>query len=131
MTLRDGAYGEFLYEGIVHVDEAQPSYPATRRPAFETVARYATQVARDRAGAGAQPPACAHGARLRAPRARTPRRPGRPLAAALQQGAAEGHAQLAVALAHSAPAASPAPGALDRDAHAPRAGGTSDWDGGS
>ena len=37
VTLRDNLWGEFLSEGLVHVDESNPSYPAARRPAFETV----------------------------------------------------------------------------------------------
>ena len=44
VTLRDNLWGEFLSEGIVHVDEAQPSYPATRRPAFERRARARARV---------------------------------------------------------------------------------------
>jgi hypothetical protein len=37
VTLRDNLWGEYLSEGLVHIDEAKPSYPAVRRPAFETV----------------------------------------------------------------------------------------------
>jgi hypothetical protein len=37
VTLRDNLWGEYLSEGLVHIDEADPSYPAARRPAFETV----------------------------------------------------------------------------------------------
>jgi hypothetical protein len=37
VTLRDNLWGEYLSEGLVHVDESVPTYPATRRPAFETV----------------------------------------------------------------------------------------------
>lgn len=103
VTLRDGAYGEFLYEGIVHVDEAQPSYPATRRPAFETVAALARnwpEIAQARARSRRHVRTAHAYERLAA----GSQAAGRPLAAALQQGAAEGHAQLAVAVARSAPA---------------------------
>lgn len=37
VTLRDNLWGEYLSEGLVHIDESNPSYPAMRRPAFETV----------------------------------------------------------------------------------------------
>jgi len=37
VTLRDNLWGEYLSEGLVHIDESDPSYPAARRPAFETV----------------------------------------------------------------------------------------------
>jgi len=37
VTLRDNLWGEFLSEGIVHIDESRPDYPALRRPAFEVV----------------------------------------------------------------------------------------------
>ena len=37
VTLRDNLWGEYLSEGLVHIDEAVPTYPAARRPAFETV----------------------------------------------------------------------------------------------
>jgi hypothetical protein len=39
VTLRDNLWGEYLSEGLVHVDETSPDYPATRRPAFEAVRR--------------------------------------------------------------------------------------------
>jgi hypothetical protein len=35
VTLRDNLWGEYLSEGLVHIDESVPTYPATRRPAFE------------------------------------------------------------------------------------------------
>lgn len=35
VTLRDNLWGEYLSEGLVHVDESVPTYPAARRPAFE------------------------------------------------------------------------------------------------
>jgi hypothetical protein len=37
VTLRDNLWGEYLSEGLVHIDESVPTYPAARRPAFETV----------------------------------------------------------------------------------------------
>jgi hypothetical protein len=37
VTLRDNLWGEYLSEGLVHIDETRPDYPAERRPAFETV----------------------------------------------------------------------------------------------
>jgi hypothetical protein len=37
VTLRDNLWGEYLSEGLVHIDESDPAYPAVRRPAFETV----------------------------------------------------------------------------------------------
>jgi hypothetical protein len=35
VTLRDNLWGEYLSEGLVHIDESVPTYPAVRRPAFE------------------------------------------------------------------------------------------------
>jgi polysaccharide biosynthesis protein PslG len=37
VTLRDNLWGEYLSEGIVHIDESAQTYPAARRPAFEAV----------------------------------------------------------------------------------------------
>jgi hypothetical protein len=37
VTLRDNLWGEYLSEGLVHIDESVPTYPAGRRPAFEAV----------------------------------------------------------------------------------------------
>jgi hypothetical protein len=37
VTLRDNLWGEYLSEGLVHIDESLPDYPATRRPAFDVV----------------------------------------------------------------------------------------------
>jgi hypothetical protein len=37
VTLRDNLWGEYLSEGLVHIDESVPTYPAARRPAFEVV----------------------------------------------------------------------------------------------
>jgi hypothetical protein len=37
VTLRDNLWGEYLSEGLVHIDESRPGYPAVRRPAFEAV----------------------------------------------------------------------------------------------
>jgi hypothetical protein len=35
VTLRDNLWGEYLSEGLVHIDESVPTYPAARRPALE------------------------------------------------------------------------------------------------
>jgi polysaccharide biosynthesis protein PslG len=43
VTLRDNLWGEYLSEGLVAIDQANPEYPAVRRPSFE--------VARELAGA--------------------------------------------------------------------------------
>jgi hypothetical protein len=37
VTLRDNLWGEYLSEGLLYIDEAQPHYPATRRAAFGAV----------------------------------------------------------------------------------------------
>jgi hypothetical protein len=37
VTLRDNLWGEYLSEGLVHIDESRPDYPAVRRPAFDVV----------------------------------------------------------------------------------------------
>jgi hypothetical protein len=37
VTLRDNLWGEYLSEGLVHIDETRPDYPARRRPAFDAV----------------------------------------------------------------------------------------------
>jgi hypothetical protein len=37
VTLRDNLWGEYLSEGLVHIDESAPGLPATRRPAFDVV----------------------------------------------------------------------------------------------
>ena len=42
VTLRDNLYGEYLSEGLVHIDQAQPGDPAIRRPAFDVVREVAT-----------------------------------------------------------------------------------------
>jgi hypothetical protein len=49
VTLRDNLWGEYLSEGLVHVDESRPDYPVVRRASFEAV--------RKLAGAPAQEPA--------------------------------------------------------------------------
>jgi hypothetical protein len=43
VTLRDNLAGEYASEGIIRIDESQPGYPATRRPAFAAVRRVATR----------------------------------------------------------------------------------------
>lgn len=35
VTLRDNLWGEYLSEGLVGIDQANPAYPAFRRPAFQ------------------------------------------------------------------------------------------------
>jgi hypothetical protein len=37
VTLRDNLWGEYLSEGLVHIDESSPGLPAVRRPAFDVV----------------------------------------------------------------------------------------------
>ncbi len=37
ITLRDNLYGEYLSEGLTHIDDSQPGDPAARRAAFNTV----------------------------------------------------------------------------------------------
>jgi len=37
VTLRDNLWGEYLSEGLVHIDEAQPAGPAARRSSFDVV----------------------------------------------------------------------------------------------
>jgi hypothetical protein len=37
VTLRDNLWGEYLSEGLVHIDEAAPDLPVARRPAFDVV----------------------------------------------------------------------------------------------
>jgi hypothetical protein len=102
VTLRDADWGEFLSEGIAHIDESRPDLPPARRPAFEVVrelsdgweAAIATRAERRR-----------HeelGRRL-AGLAEESRRAGRALAAALQEGAARGHELVAVELARGLP----------------------------
>ncbi|MEA2330159.1 MAG: polysaccharide biosynthesis protein PslG [Thermoleophilaceae bacterium] len=94
VTLRDNLFGEFLSEGIVHIDEAQPGYPTTRRPSFGVVSELARRWAEGRAPpAGSGPHEELR--RLFERLARASWAAGRPVAAALQEGAARGHALLA------------------------------------
>ena len=97
ITLRDNLYGEYLSEGLVHIDDAQPGDPATRRPAFGAVrdlairwdpVLYTRSGARDQLGERDD-------LQLLAAKSRAA---GQPLAAALQTGAAEGHAEIALEL---------------------------------
>ena len=37
VTLRDNLWGEYLSEGLVHIDDSKPGLPASRRPSFEVV----------------------------------------------------------------------------------------------
>jgi hypothetical protein len=102
VTLRDNDWGEFLSEGLVHIDETRPDLPTARRPAFEAVRELArgwdtamaTRTERRR-----------HEelGRLLARLAEQSRRAGRALAAALQEGAARGHELVAGQLAHGLP----------------------------
>ena len=62
VTLRDNLWGEFLSEGIVHIDESQPTYPATRQAGVRRRAR-----PRDQVGSGAL-----HALRVRASRRARP-----------------------------------------------------------
>jgi len=87
VTLRDNDWGEYLSEGIAHIDETQPGYPVVRRQSFEAVRSLATSWdavmalradRRDHARMAARLDRLAQEARD-------------PIAAALQEGAARGH----------------------------------------
>jgi hypothetical protein len=96
VTLRDNLWGEYLSEGIVHIDEAAPGLPVTRRPAFEAV-RALSRSSGEAAGTRIR-----HHQRLRLLYERLAQdslEAGRKLATALQQGAARGHEQIALTLA--------------------------------
>jgi len=98
VTLRDNLFGEFLSEGIVHIDATPPDYPATRRPAFATVrglVREWSTVMDARAERRRHEELGLQLARL----ARASAAAGRGLAAAVQGGAARGHALVAERLA--------------------------------
>jgi hypothetical protein len=101
VTLRDNLYGEYLSEGIVHIDESQPTYPATRRPAFDTLRDLAIRwdpALYTRSGAREQEREGAELTRL----AQASTAAGNPLAAAVQAGAAEGHTEVALELVKAA-----------------------------
>jgi hypothetical protein len=101
VTLRDNLYGEFLSEGIVHIDESQPTYPATRKPAFGIVRDLAIKwdpALYARSGAREQSREAAELTRL----AQASTAAGKPLAAAVQAGAAEGHTEVALGLVKAA-----------------------------
>jgi hypothetical protein len=86
VTLRDNLWGEYLSEGLVHIDESRAERPAARRPAFAVMREVAGQFLFEQLAAES-------------------RDAGRELAAALQEGAAIGHGVLARELASR-----PAPG---------------------
>jgi hypothetical protein len=101
ITLRDNLYGEYLSEGLVHIDDADPSYPARRRPSFRAVRDLAIKwdpTTYTRSGAREQ--LRERGELQR--RAETSSEAGHPLAAAVQSGAAEGHAEIALELVRAA-----------------------------
>jgi len=101
VTLRDNLYGEFLSEGVEHIDETQPGYPVTRRPAFDAVRDLAIRwdpVAFARSGARGEAREAAELTRL----AQASSAAGKPLAAAVQAGAAEGHTEIALGLVREA-----------------------------
>jgi hypothetical protein len=101
VTLRDNLYGEFLSEGIEHIDESQPGYPVTRRPAFAAVRDLAIRwdpVIYTRSGAREHQREAEQLERLAA----TSSAAGRALAAAVQAGAAEGHTEVALGLVRRA-----------------------------
>jgi hypothetical protein len=101
VTLRDNLYGEYLSEGIVHVDPSRPGAPAIRRPSFGVVRELATTwdpVLYLRSGARGHLSEERELRRL----AQASSEAGKPLAAALQSGAAEGHAEVALALVRAA-----------------------------
>ncbi len=90
VTLRDNLYGEFLSEGLVHVDDTAPGDPATRRPAFSTARELALtwdESLYRRSGAADQVAA----ARDLSARAQRSAGTAKAVAAAIQAGAAEGH----------------------------------------
>jgi hypothetical protein len=99
VTLRDNLWGEYLSEGLVHIDESRPDYPAARRPAFAAVRKLAggpdeaAPVPAERRGHERMQ-------RLFERLAAESRSAGRELAAALQEGAAIGHGLLALELAY-------------------------------
>jgi hypothetical protein len=100
ITLRDNLYGEYLSEGVEHIDESQPGDPATRRPAFDVVRSLALKwdpAAYANSGARAEERAAAGFAQL----ALASQAAGQPISAAVQQGAADGHALLALQLVRS------------------------------
>ncbi|MEA2363273.1 MAG: polysaccharide biosynthesis protein PslG [Thermoleophilaceae bacterium] len=101
VTLRDNLYGEYLSEGLVHIDDAQPGDPAARRPAFDTVRDLALTwdpAVYRRSGASEQRRQSRELSRL----AEDSTAAGHPLAAAVQAGAAEGHAEVALDLVRAA-----------------------------
>jgi hypothetical protein len=102
VTLRDNLYGEYLSEGIVHIDAAQPGDPAIRRPAFGVVRDIAITwdpVVYLRSGAR-QHLSEARVLNTIAARAEA----GREVGAAIQRGAAEGHEEIALDLVRAAEA---------------------------
>jgi hypothetical protein len=97
ITLRDNLFGEFLSEGIEHIDESQPSYPATRRESFAVLRDLALKwnpVVYARSGAREQDREALDYQRL----AQASAAAGKAMAAALQSGAAEGHELVALEL---------------------------------
>jgi hypothetical protein len=101
VTLRDNLYGEYLSEGLVHIDEAQPGDPATRRPAFDVMRDLAIRWdpgVYTRSGARTHEREAHQLDQL----AQASSAAGRPLAAAVQAGAAEGHTQIALELVRAA-----------------------------
>jgi hypothetical protein len=97
VTLRDNLYGEYLSEGIEHIDTSEPDNPVTRRPAFAVVRNFAITwdpVVYLRSGAKDQ----LREARELNQRAVSADEAGHALAAAVQQGAAEGHEEVALDL---------------------------------
>jgi hypothetical protein len=96
VTLRDNLYGEYLSEGIVHVDQTQPGDPAIRRPAFGVMRDFATTwdpVFYLRSGAREHLREARELERVAASA-----EAGREVGAAIQRGAAEGHAEVALEL---------------------------------
>jgi hypothetical protein len=101
ITLRDNLYGEYLSEGIEHIDESQPTFPATRRPAFDALRDLAIKwdpAAYRRSGAIDQQRQADELTRLAASSSAA----GHPVAAAVQGGAAEGHSEVALDLVKAA-----------------------------
>ena len=101
VTLRDNLSGEYLSEGIDHIDESAPGYPVTRRPAFSVLRELAIRwdpVIYARSGARQQQLEAGELIRLSQASAGA----GQPIASAVQAGAAEGHTEVALDLVRAA-----------------------------
>jgi hypothetical protein len=101
VTLRDNLSGEYLSEGIEHIDETAPGYPVTRRPSFGVLRDLAIRwdpATYTRSGAREQQREAGELIRLSGASAGA----GQPVASAVQAGAAEGHTEIALDLVRAA-----------------------------